>query len=52
MACITHSCTNCGWDEFNNRSDKMPCPKCGGEMVMSFDEQEFEEEEEEEASDD
>jgi len=46
VACITHHCTNCGWDEFNNYAGHIDCPKCGSEMGRSFDEQEVEEVEE------
>ncbi len=42
MACMTHTCKGCGWDQFNNKGgpDEWPCPKCGGEEFSKhFDEQ-------------
>lgn len=40
MSCMEHFCVNCGHAEFNNnaRSPSM-CPKCGGQMNHTWDEQ-------------
>lgn len=41
MACMEHSCTNfkCGYVEFNNIPGAGPCPKCGSDMISTWDEQ-------------
>ena len=40
MSCMEHTCTKCGWMEFNNnpRSPSI-CPKCGDSMFHQWDEQ-------------
>jgi rubredoxin len=38
MSCMTHQCEDCGELVFNNDTGPDVCPKCGGEMVHSFDE--------------
>lgn len=39
MACMEHTCTECSWSAFNNRSFIAACPKCGGKVQSFWDEQ-------------
>lgn len=40
MACMKHVCTRCNYADFNN-SPRTPsiCPKCGEDMLHTWDEQ-------------
>jgi len=43
MACFEWRCLgnlnwDCGWTEMNNRHDLTECPRCGGRVAKTFDE--------------
>ena len=38
MACMTHLCTKCDWEGFDNHS-AATCPLCGARCTNQFDEQ-------------
>jgi len=50
MSCMTHTCTKCGWEEFdNNRDGPGFCVNCGNNRwINKFDEEPDRGEEEEE----
>ena len=39
MASMEHDCLDCGYAIFNNSRGPSICPKCGGDMRYTWDEQ-------------
>jgi len=40
MACMEHTCPNCGFAEFNNNPrEPSHCPSCGAELRHHWDEE-------------
>jgi predicted RNA-binding Zn-ribbon protein involved in translation (DUF1610 family) len=43
MSCMEHRCQVCDWVTFNNNPSMGFCPKCGEDIISSYDDDEEDE---------